>query len=512
MGLDSLSCVIGALQLTLAVGVFTLEGVLPDDGVDYAPIQFEVTEGTEEVEIAQADHSRSDVLDWGVWSPQGFRGWSNASEEPIVIGAVEASPGYLPGPLEPGTWTLLIGKAHVARGEVAWSAEVTLRTESTLPHRARAAWDSVQLSAERRWYKGDFHVHSSESGDGTASLEEVAAFAQHRGLDFIVVTDHNTVSHHGLMAALQKTLPNLLLIRGSEVTTYAGHGNALGTHAYVDHRVTLDGRSIGDVFEDVETQGGLFVVNHPAVELGSHCVGCAWQHADTPWNRVGAWESVSGRYEIATGLFSRKAMALWDAQLAAGARPTGIGGSDDHHGGAGQDPLQSIVGTPTTAVFAEQLSEAAILEGVRKGRAVVQLRAPHDPFVELTATNEDGVTAMVGDTVVGDDVVLTARVTGGAGLDLRLLENGVVRSRLFVWTQDAVHQWRVRPGNGDRFRVHLGTDTDVVITNHVFLQPKTITCACAQTRPRAVGLAGLLLAAVLMCKTLGRWVRERGGR
>ena len=81
---------------------------------------------------------------------------------------------------------------------------------------------------------GDFHVHTSVSGDGRSSLEEVVAAARARGLRVLAITDHaeGTVAGVGRealleqrrrIAALQAELGDeMLLLHGVELNIGAG--------------------------------------------------------------------------------------------------------------------------------------------------------------------------------------------------------------------------------------------------------------------------------------------------
>ena len=54
-----------------------------------------------------------------------------------------------------------------------------------------------------RWWAGDLHTHTVHS-DGVLTVAELARLARGNGLDFIAVTDHNTVSHHPELAAASR--------------------------------------------------------------------------------------------------------------------------------------------------------------------------------------------------------------------------------------------------------------------------------------------------------------------
>src|SRR3954469_10171112 len=224
------------------------EGDVPVSGGDYADVAFVVPAGTVEIQVSHTDGSDFVILDWGVWSPEGFRGWGGGNTEDAIIGVAQSSRSYLPGPITPGTWVVSVGKAKLDPTTGGhYSIDVTCRDNATLPVLPKAPFAPVVLSAERRWYKGDFHVHSEQSGDATATFAQITTLAKSRGLDFANLSDHNTNSQHALIAALQPMLPDFLLLRGSEMTTYAGHGNTVGTNAYIDHRIGHAGRTIGAV-------------------------------------------------------------------------------------------------------------------------------------------------------------------------------------------------------------------------------------------------------------------------
>src|SRR5207302_84344 len=71
------------------------------------------------------------------------------------------------------------------------------------------------------------------------TVPELAALAARRGLDFLAVTDHNTVSHHAELAAAARRY-GIILLPGQEVTTDGGHAGALGDVGWIDFREEPD--------------------------------------------------------------------------------------------------------------------------------------------------------------------------------------------------------------------------------------------------------------------------------
>lgn len=470
----------------------TISGEVEGGGGDYEVVAFEVPAGTAEIGIEHETLSDSSILDFGVWAPDGFRGWSGGLDEPIAIGEDAASRGYLPGPVEAGTWEIAIGKARLDDPPVGYEIDVAYRDEATLTPRARAPREPVTLEEGARWYRGDFHVHSLESGDASAEIEAIVELARERGLDFVVVTDHNTVSHVERIAALQDDVDDLLLIPGIEVTTYRGHGNAFGVTEYVDHRVGLGGRAIDDVIGDVREQGGLFSVSHPAIALGDLCIGCEWQYEDTPWEDVSAIEIHTGPYEAAA-LFAEPAIDLWEEAASAGHRIAAIGGSDDHHAGVDLTQTQAPIGSPTTLVRAEALSEAAILDGVRAGRTVVKLSGPNDPDLALEIEG-GGERARIGGAIEADEVEVTVRAEGAEGLSLALFRNGNRAETAAIEGDDHEERYSFETSleGEDRYRAVIREGSvPRVATSHAFAarEPGGGGCAAGGAAGGASGLA-----------------------
>lgn len=473
------------LAFAAVIATMHLDVQVPVEGGDYQLVPFEVPAGTAEIQIARSVQPSTSILDFGVWNQDGWRGYSGGLTDAITVGVAESSRGYQPGPIAPGTWQLLVGKAKLDGAPASFGADITFLDAGTLPVRPRAAFDPTPIAKGATsgasgppylrggptWWRGDLHVHSRESGDAKATFDEIIALARSRQLDFVVLSDHNTVSQHALIAALRAQLPDLLLVRGNEVTTYHGHGNALGVPTYVDHRVGLNGRTATGIIHDVNAAGGLFVINHPNLELGTACIGCAWKHADTPWSQVGALEVSTGNYNTSRSLFFTANLALWDQHLDEGARIAAVGGSDDHRAGQDTGPTASEIASPTTLVWADELSEPALVAAIKAGRTQVALRGPDDPQVELFAVDAGGRRAMIGDTIAASSFPVEAHVVGGDGTTLVLVENGVEKDRLDVHGDDWTGRASVQvPAGGVRVRAQLyanGTDP-LVVTSHLY--------------------------------------------
>jgi hypothetical protein len=448
-----------------------LKGQVPADSLEHFFVAFDVPPGTREIEIAHDDLSDDNILDWGLRDPAGeFRGWGGGNAENAVVAELAASRSYVPGPLPPGTWHVVVGKAKLAEPPGDYEITVTLRDAPTLaPQPERAPYAAIDLGGGPRWYAGDFHVHSRESGDAHPTLDEIADFARARGLDFVVVTDHNTNTHLDFFADAQSRHPDLLFVPGVEFTTYAGHMNAIGATAWVDHKLGQPGVTIEAAADAFDAQGALMSANHPALSLGDLCIGCAWAVGLDP-ARLHAVEVATGGLDKAGKYFTDDAIRFWDMLCGQGLRLAALGGSDDHKAGVDLGGFDSPIGDPTTLVWADSLSAAALVAGVRAGRTVVKLQGPADPMVELSAE-----TAAPGATVEAASAALRVRVSGApAGASVRLVRNGKpldpvpVVGDPFELTHPATS-----PATGeDRWRAEVLVDgAPRTLTSHLWLRP-----------------------------------------
>lgn len=444
------------------------EGDIPLDGPDHFFLPFHIPPGTEEIEILHDDMSRENVLDFGVNDPNGYRGWGGGTSEPAVIGKLAASRAYVPGPLQEGEWKVVVGKAKVVASPARYRVEVRFHQTPTLaPQTERQPYRPVTLKPERRYYAGDFHVHSRESTDARPDLDEIATVAKARGLDFVEISDHNTVTQCDFFADAQARHPDVLFVPGIEYTTYQGHGNAIGVTGWVDHKIGQPGVTIDGAVDSILAQGGAFSLNHPLLDLEAFCIGCVWKHDLDP-RKITAIEIETGGYKQSGIFFTNRVIERWDALVAQGYHIAAIGGSDSHDAGEAEG-FASPIGDPVTLVLADELSSAAIVEGIKNGRTVVKLFGPGDPMVELWSE-----VSPEGDTVRARSTILHAKVTGGKGSILRFVRNHTEDFEFEV-TSDAyenVVAARAPRDGEDRWRAEVVMDDGLrhTITSYLFVR------------------------------------------
>ena len=366
-----------------------------------------------EVELAYAAGPGA-VLDLGLESPTGYAGWSGGARSRLIVSAEWATPGYLPQPVEPGTWQVLLGLHRVPSAGV--TMELTVRTVAAgeverhraaepedppaVPHadvrrdRSRDRLHDLRPSRSLpsgdglQWLAGDFHSHTVHS-DGVLSVGGLAALAASRGLDFLAVTDHNTTSHHAHLPEAGRR-HGIVLVPGQEVTRDVGHANVLGDVGLVDFRSPPETWA-----RQAESRGGVLSINHPLA------ADCAWLLPVDHPPVAEVWHS------------SWAQVPTWGAPLAwwlLTPDTVPIGGSDFHQ--PGHDGLP---GSPTTWVLAEG---DEVLGAVRAGRTAV------------SASVEGPIVVRDGDQFVAIDAD-GLLVTGSGRQRRRVLGD---RFRMSAWT------------------------------------------------------------------------------
>ena len=379
----------------------------------YLEVPFTVPPGVTRLSVSfsQDGASQRTTIDLGLADLNGMRGWSGGNKSSFFVAEADATPSYLPGPIEPGEWRLVLGVPNIRKGVVSH-----YRAEIRFNHK-----DPVVLNPEPGWYRGDLHMHTGHSDGACASRSgnkvpcpvfRTVEAAEAAGLDFITISDHNAASQNNSMAELQPYFDKTLLIPGREITTFQGHANEFGIDRPLEFRLNRN-----RLADDVHKAGGLISVNHPTVPSGENCMGCGWDAADFDFSKIDGVEVVNGGTIRAVGRYDeRQGLGYWYELLNRGLRPTAVGGSDNHN------PDQGTIGSPTTVVRATSLSERAVLDAIKAGHVFVDLGGPGHRLLELTSGP-----LMMGDQAVlsaGQGINISVHVLGAAGGKLEIIADG----------------------------------------------------------------------------------------
>ena len=253
-------------------------------------------------------------------------------------------------------------------------------------------------------------------------------YAREYRLDFVTLTDHNTISHFAEIATYSST--ELLAMHGMELTTFYGHALAFGVPSWIDWRVQPGGLTMPLIANEVNEMGGLFVIAHPMSDGDPKCSGCDWQYPDMKpgnarfveiWNSI--WEGDSN---------NNQAVTLWYQWLNQGYRIICTAGTDIH--GPMMDPEPGF-----NMIYAYELSQAGILDAIRRGH----LYLSSGPRLELEAFNTHHASAVMGALLPGKPAEVTAHWTAcNPGDQLHFIIDGKVVETMPL-DEHGQHTWSV---------------------------------------------------------------------
>jgi hypothetical protein len=223
------------------------------------------------------------------------------------------------------------------------------------------------LPAGCQLFAGDVHSHTFYS-DGNSSPVGNLCEAVYAGLDYLVMSDHNTLDGARVARALLDTHRLAFpMVIGEEITTSWSHLNGYPLREFVD-----PGQPLAKITAAVHQQRGVIQWNHPGYP-DSDFYKAQWPKR-LAGSDLDAWEHLP---------------ALLDAWMADGTLPL-LTGSTDTHSGTFDSPERTIIFAP--AMTGEQLAEA-----IRRKRAAISdvngaalIYGPADMVGAVWAALQDG--------------------------------------------------------------------------------------------------------------------------
>jgi hypothetical protein len=421
---------------------------------------FTVPEGVQSItiELTHAPHKAPgqpypNQVSLSLFDSNGSRGARhNNPDQSIRLTHHTASKGYLPGTLLPGEWDVVLDTHRILGDDFTYTITVTLSEEEVPDDAPIDHTPGTTVDRGPGWYRGDLHSHTNHT-DGKLDVAELAQYARDFKLDFLALTDHNTVSP--LAEFYSYANDDLVTIGGMELTTYYGHCLALGTSEWQEWRL-VKGLTMPDLAQRIMDSGAFYVIAHPRSIGDPRCTGCRWEFDDMmPGNAPAV--------EVWNGLWNERnaeGVALFYEWLNAGHRMVCTAGTDLH-----AYPRGNIRGAAVNVVYAEHYSAEGILAGLRKGNSYLSA----GPMIEMKLSDENGNVARIGDTLPGSNVSYNITVSEfEPGDTLRVIADGTVVETI---TPDGSHSMsgRYAPNRWMTFEVHDKAGDMRLITNPVFV-------------------------------------------
>jgi predicted metal-dependent phosphoesterase TrpH len=201
-------------------------------------------------------------------------------------------------------------------------------------------------------YAIDLHTHSVASPDGSLSINDYRAILQHGRLQYIAVTDHNTID---IALQLHKEFGQQIII-GEEISTHEGEIIGLYLTKGISPQVT-----IAEAVQAIKRQGGLVYVPHPFETFRKGITPEVLQHIA---KEVDIIEVHNGRAIFQN--FSKEAITWAHTHRVPGAA------SSDAHGPAGWGRTCSLIPeVPTRENLVAQLGFAELRRGFVGARGII---------------------------------------------------------------------------------------------------------------------------------------------
>ena len=277
------------------------------------------------------------------------------------------SNGTIYGDLLDGNWEFIVIKPYDITGDFSFEVKIDEPEEKSEYDLELLKQDfDKKYSEEKRWYKGDLHVHSTYS-DGRQDFSSIFKVIKEKKFDFLFLTDHTVIP-----TLFYKS--DICVVPSTEITfDNDGHINIFGIKELIDYsaffkEVSFEDKNeiIDKILEFQKNKGSLISLNHPF-------------HTETPFHHdvdlenVELIEIMNSPYYHEDFDYNGEAVKFLDFLWLTGYKIYGVGGSDSHK------PLKDgteTVGIPMTFIYSCGLSPNELLKGMRKGNVYVSRKHP----------------------------------------------------------------------------------------------------------------------------------------
>jgi hypothetical protein len=219
-----------------------------------------------------------------------------------------------------------------------------------------------------RWYKGNTHTHTINSGDGDSTPDVVVQWYRTHGYEFLVLTDHNYVTSVDGLNALHAADERFVVIRGDEVSVRVGGKgfdvNGLNVTRAVDvPNAPTVAETLQRSVDGVRAASGIPHINHP---------NFTWAVSFDDLQKVRNYrlfEIYNGHPYVNNqgGGGVPGTEEIWDRLLTAGTIVYGLATDDAHVFKDPGNPLVAGPGRGWVMVRAPRLETGAIIAALERG-------------------------------------------------------------------------------------------------------------------------------------------------
>ena len=263
--------------------------------------------------------------------------------------------------------------------------------------------ETVVLTPRWHDYNGVMHVHTTYSHDAHGQFEHVVEVGQQQHLDFVAVTDHNTLAP--LREGRGGRYGDLLVLIGMEISAQGGHYLTLNVKSEVDR----ENLTTQEVIDAIAAQGGLGFIAHPYFKkrrwtdwsvrgfTGMEIYNAAHDTFDENFTRLAFWTLSASPVSLYLSLVDRPydPLRTWDELIRRHGRVVGIGSVDAHevHAfGVRFAPYEAMFAMARTHVIAPEspLTPEVVYSALASGHAYVSLDMVAETRGFLFSVEKDG--------------------------------------------------------------------------------------------------------------------------
>ena len=354
-------------------------------------------EGYEESLVDEETILRN-LLTLSISDPEQYRGSHHyfSSNQQIELSEDKATLGFVKGAIRKGRWKFTVSCHACISSEIHCSLHIQgipkldpiverRQVLSTLKKERMLIERSPIKSTQKILAKAELHTHTVHS-DAIQTLEELLTQAVDEGIDYLGITDHNTIS------ALQerndkqwlKNMP-LNILPGIEYTTYFGHFLVHGhIPDIVKNWTDITRENIQPFLGELNASGAYITIAHPFDMGNPFCTGCQWEYTLENLDHVHSIEVWNGT-NPQSSLSNVDAYAKWVQLLQDGYEVNASCGRDWHR------PTNSDETKAYMYIVAESTNQDAILQSLKQGRTFISTQPILDMWVNSHFTFGDRV-------------------------------------------------------------------------------------------------------------------------